>query len=98
MSDGVHAEPGGERDHAVELVAVRPDLGDRGAAADHRHDALVVVVERLARLAGGVGEDVLGRPGAALQRDRAELRVRVAVGARDVRDVADHVDARRPRP
>ena len=44
---GVDAQPGGERDRAVQLVAVRPDLGDRGAAADHRHDALVLVVERL---------------------------------------------------
>ena len=32
---------------------------------------------------------------AALQRDRAELRMRAAVGARDVGDVADRVDARR---
>ena len=61
---------------AVQLVAVRADLGDRGAAADHRHDALVVVVEGLARLAREVGEDVVGRRDAALQRDRAELRVR----------------------
>ena len=76
----MHAEPGGERDRAVQLVAVRSDLGDRGAAADHRHDALVVVVERLARLAGGVGEDVLGGPGAALQGDRAELRMRLPSG------------------
>ena len=59
---------------AVQLVAVRADLGDRGAAADHGHDALVVVVEGLARLAGEVGEHVLRRAVAALQRDRAELR------------------------
>ena len=64
----VDAEPGRERDRAVELVPVRADLGDRGAATDHGHDALVVVVERLARLAGRVGEDVLRGPCAALQR------------------------------
>jgi hypothetical protein len=31
----VDAEPGRERDRAVELVTVRSDLGDRRAAADH---------------------------------------------------------------
>src|SRR3954452_20481829 len=36
----VHADPRRERDHAVQLVPVRPHLGDCGAAADHRHDAL----------------------------------------------------------
>ena len=45
---GVHAEPGGEGDPAVQLVAVRADLGDGRLPADHRHDALVVVVERRA--------------------------------------------------
>ena len=70
----VDAEPGGEGDRAVQLVAVRAHLGDRGAAPDHRHDALVVVVEGLARLAGEVGEHVVGRPRAALQRHGAELR------------------------
>ena len=74
-----------------------PDLGDRRAAADHRHDALVVVVERLARLAGEVGEQVVGRPRAALQRDRAELRERARRPGRDVGDVADRVDARAAR-
>jgi hypothetical protein len=64
----------------VQLVPVLPHLGDRGAAADHGHDALVVVVERAARLAGDAGADVVRRPGAALQRHRAELRVGAAVG------------------
>src|SRR3954453_4519425 len=34
-----------EGDDAVQLMAVRPYLGDRGGAADHRHDPLVAVVE-----------------------------------------------------
>ena len=44
---GVHAEPGRERERTLDLVAVLADLGDGGVAADHRHDALVLVVERL---------------------------------------------------
>src|SRR3954471_15333823 len=76
---GVHAEPGGEGDDAVQLVAVRADLGDGGAAADHRHDALVVVVERLGVIAARDGADVVRRPRAALERDGAEPGQRVAV-------------------
>ena len=91
----VDAEPGGVGDRAVQLVAVRADLGDRGAAPDHGHDALVVVVERLARLAGEVGEQVVGGPDPALLSHRAELGQVVAVRARDVGDVADRVHARR---
>ena len=91
----VHAQPGGERDDAVQLVAVRAHLRDGGAAADHGHDALVVVVEARARLAGEVGEHVLRRRLAALQRDRPELRVGAPVrAAGDVGHVADRVDAR----
>ena len=56
------AEPGHVRELPVDLVVVLADLRDRGAAADHRHDALVLVVERLSRLALEVGEDVLRRP------------------------------------
>jgi hypothetical protein len=58
-----------ERNRPVQFVAVRSDFGDRRAAADHGHDALVVVVEGLAWRAGGVGEDVLRSPGAALESD-----------------------------
>ncbi len=58
---GVDAEPGRERDPALELVVVA-HLGDRGAAADHRHDALVEVVERLAGLALDVGRGCSWRP------------------------------------
>ena len=78
----------------MQLVTVRADLGDRGPAADHRHDALVVVVERLTRLAREVRQHVVTRPAAALLRDRAELGQEVAVRARDVRAVAHGVDAR----
>ena len=62
ISDGVHAEPGHVRELPVDLVMVLADLGDRRAAPDHRHDALVLVVEVLARLAVEVGEDVVRRP------------------------------------
>ena len=53
----VHAEPGGERDRSLDLVPVLADLGDRRVAADHRHDALVLVVEglRSARRAARAG-------------------------------------------
>src|SRR5262245_40990240 len=43
----VDAEPRRERDRPVQLVAMLTHLGDGRVAADHRHDALVVVVERL---------------------------------------------------
>ena len=49
ISSDVDAEPGREREQAVHLAPLRPDRSDRRAAADHRHDALVLVVERLAR-------------------------------------------------
>ena len=77
----VHAQPGGERDRPVQLVPVLADLGHGGTAADHRHDPLVVVVERLAGVPADVGDHVAGRPLPALQGDRAQLRVRVPSGA-----------------
>ena len=83
------------RELAVDLVVVLADLRDRGAPPDHRHDALVVVFERLPRPALEVGEDVLGGASAALQRDGAELWERLSVFAGDVGDVPDRVDARR---
>ena len=64
-------------------------------AADHRHDPLVVVVERRGPLAVDVGEDAGRHRLARLQGDRSELRVRVAVGsASTCGHVADGVDAR----
>ncbi len=71
----VHAEPRRERDRALDLVAVLADLGDGGVAADHRHDALVLVVERArscSRLRSRRMFCAAQRPG--LLRDRAELR------------------------
>ena len=47
----VHAEPGHVGELPVDLVMVLADLGDRRAAADHRHDALVRVDEVLSLLA-----------------------------------------------
>src|SRR5262249_61885032 len=35
----VHAQPRGEREGTLDLVAVLADLGDGGVAADHPHDA-----------------------------------------------------------
>ncbi len=75
----------------MQLVVVGAHLGDGRAVADHRHDPLVLVVERLARFAGVIGEDVLGRPPAGLEGDRAELRQVVAVVIGDVGDVTDRV-------
>ena len=92
--DRVDAQPGGECEQAVHLTALRAHRRDRRVAPDHRHDALVLVLERLRRASGEIGEQVVGGPGAGLQRDGAELGQRLAVGAGDVRDVADHVQVR----
>ena len=45
---GMYAQPGHVRELSMDLMVVLADLGDRRAAADHRHDALVAVGERLA--------------------------------------------------
>ena len=87
----VDAQPGGERDVTVELVVVRPHLGDRRAVADHRHDPLVLVVERLPRRAGDGRRGCSGRPLPGLQGDGSELGQVVSVGTGDVGDVADRV-------
>src|SRR4051794_7140423 len=89
----VHAQPRGEGDRAVQLVPVLADLGPRRAAADHRHQALVLVMERDTRLAGPLAQDVLADALAALQGDRAQLRERAAVRPRDVGDVPHGIDA-----
>ena len=90
----VDSQPGGECEQAVYLPAPRAHRRDRRVAPDHRHDALVLVLERLRRVSGEIGEQVVGCPRAALQRHGAELGQRLAVGAGDVRDVADHVEVR----
>ena len=74
ISSGVHAEPGRERERSVDLTTARAHRGDRRAAADHRHDALVLVLERLRRPAREVRQQVLRGPLAALERHGAELR------------------------
>ena len=70
----MHAQPRRERESAFQLVAMLPDLGHSRLAADHRHDALVLVLERPAALALHVGEDVLRCPVARLLGDAPELR------------------------
>src|SRR5215510_5302220 len=47
----VHAQPGRHRDRAFELMALAADFGHGRAAANHGHDAFVVIVERGPRLA-----------------------------------------------
>ena len=81
---------------AVQLVVVGADLGDRRAVADHRHDALVLVVEGPPRVAGVIGEDVARRPPTGLEGDGPELRQVAPVVPGDVRHVADRVDLREP--
>ena len=95
----VHAEPGGEGDRALDLVAVLADLGDGGVAADHRHDALVLVAEGLASAAPCSSRRMFCRgPAPGLLGDRAELRQRRRRRRpRDVGDVADGVHAREAR-
>src|SRR3954463_2359108 len=68
---GVDTQPCEEGGQAVQLAPPRADLGERGAAPDHRHDALVAVRERPAGAAVEAGEDVLRRPHAALERHRS---------------------------
>src|SRR4029453_16647872 len=60
----VYAKPSCECHRALDLVPVRPHFGDGGVAADHRHDALVLVVEIGAFLAGDLVKNVSGGPGA----------------------------------
>ena len=87
----VHGAPGQLR----RLALHRPPahhLDDRGAAADRRHRALVVVLERLGLLARDAPGDRFAGVLAGLQRDRAELRedlLRLRV--RDRGDVTDGV-------
>ena len=92
----MHAEPGGERDRAVQLVVVLAHLGDRGAVADHRHDALVVVLERGRRFAIDRGEDALGHRSSCLQGDRTKLRVWMPFGVGPRGSVTDGVHTSEP--
>src|SRR5450755_4678460 len=87
----VHTQPGRERDRTVELVAMLADFGHSGATADHRHDALVLVVKRFRWLTGDLGEDAVCDTLTALERHRPELREGIAVGSWDVGDVTDDV-------
>ena len=89
----MHPEPCSESHRAMQFVAMLADLGDRGVAADHRHDALVVVMKRPVGDILSLGQDVLGRPCPGLEGHRAELGVGSAVRTRDVGEVAEHVDA-----
>src|SRR3954449_1124641 len=76
--DRVDAQPCEEGGKAVQLAPPRADLGERGAAPDHGHDALVAVRERPAGAAVEAGEDVLRRPHADLEGHGTELGQRPA--------------------
>ncbi|MEZ4597110.1 MAG: hypothetical protein R3C32_09910 [Chloroflexota bacterium] len=93
---GMDAQPCGEGDRAMELVVADGQRRHGGVAVDHRHRALVQIVEGPRRLALDLAHDVVAGPRAALHRDRAQLRVGAAVRAGDVGDVAHHVHAREP--
>ncbi len=73
-------------------MAALSDLGNGGVAADHRHDALVLVPEGLRALLVPLAQYVLGRPATRLLRHRPQLRKRGAVVGRDVGHVADGID------
>src|SRR4029453_18133086 len=64
-----YAKPGCECHGALNLVPVRPHFRDGGVAADHRHDALVLVAEIGAFLAGDLVKNVSGSPAARLLSD-----------------------------
>jgi hypothetical protein len=70
---GVDAEPGGEGEWALYLMAVLAHLGNGGVATDHRHDALVLVDEGLGTLSPQVTNDILCGPFSRLLGDGAEL-------------------------
>ena len=88
----MHRRPGELGLHTLHRAPAE-HLDDRSAAPDRRHRALVLVLERLGLLVRDAPRDVLPRPFARLQRDRAELGehlVRLRVGDRS--DVAERVD------
>src|SRR5262245_58917521 len=90
----VYTEPGGEGDRAIDLMPVLADLRDGRVPADHRHDALVLVVERLGRLSVTFTQDVVGGPNAGLLCDRAQLRQGGALRIWDVRGISHRVHVR----
>ena len=91
---GVHPEPGGEGDRPVQLVVVLAHLGDRGTMPDHRHDPLVVVLERRGGLAVDHGEDAVGDRPTCLEGDGSELGIRRPVRIDTGCSVADGVEPR----
>jgi hypothetical protein len=92
----VDPDPRRERNRALHLVTVLADLCDGRVAADHRHDALVLVDERRRGLPVQLSDDIACCPLARLLSHRAQLGQRPALrrGVRDVRDVADGVAPR----
>src|SRR5688572_30414510 len=89
----MHPKPCRKGNRAVKFVAMFTDFSDSGIAADHRHDALVEVLERLFRLARDVRFNVLRAPLARLFRDRCQLRQRLPILAGDIREISQTVDA-----
>ena len=75
----VYAEPGGEGDRALHLMVMLADLGNRRVAADHRHDALVLVDKGFGGLSVQLTENVLPRPLPRLLGHRAQLGQRCPV-------------------
>src|SRR5262245_11242785 len=70
-----------------------PQLDDGRVAVDHRHDALVVVLEGRARLAGHVSQNVRSGALTGLERHGAKLREKASLGIARVGKVAEHVRA-----
>ena len=89
---GVYAEPGGEGERALHLVAMFAHLGHGRVAADHRHDALVLVGEGLGAFSPQLSDDVLCGPPSRLLGHRAELgECSPVVTRRNVRHVSHGV-------
>ena len=96
---GVHPKPRYERDRSVDLAAFLAHRRDRRATAepataDHRHDALVPVLERLplARRRSPRAGSWQPRRRSAGQRSRAVEGISLLVP--DVGDVAHRIEAR----
>src|SRR6476661_8766304 len=54
----VHAKPRSEGDETVELMPFLSDRRDSRVTSDHRHDSLIVIMERSSRLSGDFSQDV----------------------------------------
>src|SRR5262245_31536664 len=90
----MYAKPRCKGDGAVEFMLLLTDCRHSRVASDHCHDSLVVIMKRSSSPTLNLGQDVFRSPLAALLGDRAKLRQRLLIRTRNVREVAQYVNAR----